>query len=214
MLLSNLRFGSYLTYTPRGNSEQAQIAKQMMVTIKQDTIITQSNEPCSEYLVGMIFSDLHNLPFKDLFGRDTYLVPVPKSSLMQPGTLWVPLKIAEALERKQLGTIMNCLKRTKAVPKAATSQASQRPKPLDHYNSIIVNRGVHQPQKIVLVDDIVTRGATLLGCASLLKEAFPEALIFGFAMMRTISQEVDFRQVKDPCIGTISLSNGDAFRDP
>ncbi len=213
MLLSSLTFSSYLTYTPRGVSKEAQKSIQIMRSIKYDWV-TQSKGPYSEYLVGIIFSELHHLPFKDFFGSDTYLVPVPKSSLMQPGTLWVPLKIAEALERKGLGTIMNCLERTKAVPKAATSLSSERPKPIDHYNSIKVKRGIHRPQKIVLIDDIVTRGATLLGCANVLKEAFPEATIFGFAMMRTISKDTDFRQVIDPCVGTIDLRNENAFRNP
>lgn len=208
MLLSSLNFGSFLTYAPRGVSEDSKKSQQVTYAIKNESVNPQSKEPYSEYLVGMIFRDIHNLPFKSFFGSDAYLVPVPKSSLMRPGTLWVPLKIAEALERKHLGIVMNCLERTSAVPKAATSPPSQRPKPIDHYNSIKVKPSIHRPRKMVLVDDLVTSGAILLACASLLKEAFPESSVFGFAMMRTISKETDFRQLKHPCVGTITLRNG------
>ena len=213
MLLSKLHFGSYLTYAPRGTSEEAKKAKQVMRSIKQEATL-QSGDPYSKYVAGLLFDELHNLPFKDFFGNNTYLVPVPKSSLMQPGTLWVPLKIAEELERKQLGTVMNCLERISAVPKAATALSSQRPKPIDHYKTIRVKPGIHRPQKIVLIDDIVTSGAILLACATLIKEAFPESTVFGFAMMRTISNENEFRQVKAPCVGDINLRNGNAFRNP
>jgi predicted amidophosphoribosyltransferase len=44
-----------------------------------------------------------------------------------------------------------------------------------------------KPEVIVLVYDIITRGATLLGAANLLADAFPGTPIRAFAAMRTIS---------------------------
>lgn len=213
MSLSSLFFGSYLTYTPRGTSEEAKKSQQITYAIKQEKTL-QTGEPYSKYLVGLISDELQTLPFKTFFGDDTYLVPVPKTSLMKPGTLWVPLKIAEAMESKRLGKVMNCLERIKPLPKSATSAPQDRPKASDHQNSIIVKPGIQRPEKIVLIDDIVTRGATLFGCANRLREIFPQASIFGFALIRTISNEEHFLQIKDPCVGTITLLGEVTFRTP
>lgn len=59
------------------------------------------------------------------------------------------------------------------------------------------------PNEILLVDDIVTRGATLLGAANRLAEAFPAARIRAFAAMRTISDPSEFIATYEPRSGTI-----------
>ena len=214
MLLSELIFRTYLTYTPRGTSAIAKQAQQDMLAIKNEKMHRELKIPASEFFVNMIKENLKDLPFKHFFGEDVHLTPVPKSALMRPGTLWVSQKIAEELSKHGLGMVLPCLERLHAVPKSATSQSENRPKAIDHYNTIRVKTTVQRPTKIVLIDDVVTRGATLLGCASLLKEAFPGASIFGFAIVRTMSEEGSFKQIMDPCIGTIELRNSNTFRNP
>ena len=71
-----------------------------------------------------------------------------------------------------------------------------------------------EPSEIVIVDDIITRGSTLLGAANRLVEAFPNAKIRGFAAMRSISRPTDFTGVIDPCVGKIHMSNGNPYRNP
>ncbi len=56
----------------------------------------------------------------------------------------------------------------------------------------------------VIVDDIVTRGATILGCANRLLEAFPEANVAAFAAIRTMSDPDTFVRIIDPRVGRIS----------
>ncbi|MDA4132801.1 MAG: phosphoribosyltransferase, partial [Thaumarchaeota archaeon] len=70
--------------------------------------------------------------------------------------------------------------------------------------------------ELLLVDDIVTRGATLLGAANRLAEAFPDARIRGFAAMRTVSNPSDFVDAYQPCTGTIRYREmtGDSLRRP
>jgi phosphoribosylpyrophosphate synthetase len=68
---------------------------------------------------------------------------------------------------------------------------------------------------IVLVDDIVTRGSTMLGAASRLAETFSGVRITAFAAMRTVSNHEEFSAIRDPRIGRIWLrEDGESFRDP
>ena len=72
-----------------------------------------------------------------------------------------------------------------------------------------------KPDEIILVDDVVTRGATLLDAANRLADAFPETPIRAFAAMRTISNPEEFNELYDPCVGTIDLrESGDTLRRP
>lgn len=70
------------------------------------------------------------------------------------------------------------------------------------------------PTRVLLVDDVVTRGATLLGAASRIKEAFPDCEVRGFALVRTESFD-EVTQVRDPRVGTIEIARtGKAVRRP
>ena len=66
-----------------------------------------------------------------------------------------------------------------------------------------------------MVDDIVTRGCTLLAAASRLSDAFPKADIRAFAMVRTMGLVPDITVTIDPCVGSISSVGGtEANRTP
>ena len=69
--------------------------------------------------------------------------------------------------------------------------------------------------KILVVDDVVTRGSTLLACASLLAARFPEAEIRAFAVVRSVSNPQEFVGMLQPVAGAISLRpQGDTLRRP
>ena len=70
------------------------------------------------------------------------------------------------------------------------------------------------PSQVVLVDDVVTKGRTLLAAAARLHEAFPTIDIRAFALLRTmgLGQRVD--RLLDPCVGEIRWRAGDAHRNP
>lgn len=214
-LIKEVKFGSYLTYTPRGESDSAKRSKNLMLTLKNEHKIGEPPKLISEIIAEQIKKKINTLPFKDFFGPEVLLVPVPKSSLRHEGTLWVPDRIVKALEKQGLGKRYVCLKRVIAVNKSAVSTNADRPKAKQHYESIKCERILPQPTRIVLIDDIVTRGSTLLGCASKLKEIFPNVLIYAFAAIRTISVANDFEKIENPCIGKINLlSDGNTHRDP
>ena len=216
MRLSQLQFGSLLSYCPRGESGEANKSKDVMLALKSDTFVDDPPILMSQWIANTLKQNKDNLPFSSYFQSDTTLVPTPKSSLMRPNTLWVPERIAAAIVRVSLAKkVLPCLSRVAPVPKAATSLAKNRPKPADHYRTISVQKPLSQPSKIVLIDDIITRGSTFLGAANLLADVFPDTPIFAFAAIRTISNPSEFKKIYDPCTGTITLrASGDTIRRP
>ena len=216
MNLSQLEFGALLSYTPRGSTQKAQHSKNVMQALKRDQFVGEPPILMSEWIAKVVNQKMAELPFASFFQPNTILVPVPKSSLMQPNTLWGPERIATALVAAGIGKqVASWLIRTKAVPKAALSSPDERPTAEQHYDSITVQGALFNPDEIVLIDDVVTRGATFLGCANRLADAFPQCRIRAFAAMRTISNPTEFESVYSPCIGTIDLyDTGDTFRRP
>lgn len=58
------------------------------------------------------------------------------------------------------------------------------------------------PAEIILVDDVVTKGATFAGAAARLMEIYPGVPIRGFAISRATS---DFDKIQDPLAGEIEI---------
>jgi hypothetical protein len=216
MHLSKIAFGSLLSYSPHGDSEKAIKSQNVMKLLKSDDFVQDPPILMSDLVAHRVEEKIKELPFGPFFHSKPILVPTPSSALTKPDTLWVPDRLAKALVRRGLGrNVVQCLKRVKPLPKAATSAPSDRPKAIEHYYSLQVNNILSEAEEIVLVDDIITRGATLLGSANRLADIFPKAHITTFAAMRTISNPEEFENIYSPVIGTIELSaNGETFRRP
>jgi orotate phosphoribosyltransferase len=70
------------------------------------------------------------------------------------------------------------------------------------------------PRRIVLVDDVVTKGRTLLAAAARMRDAFPDVDIRAFALVRTMGLVSGVARLLDPCVGEIRWEGGDAYRTP
>jgi predicted amidophosphoribosyltransferase len=216
MYLSTIEFGSLLSYSPRGISYPETESRTYMNSLKHDEYISNPPILMSDFVSKIIKEDITTLPFSYFFKITPILVPIPSSSLIRPGTLWVPQRLANALMKQGLGSsVIECLKRMKPLPKAATSLAENRPKATQHYDTIEIQKTFSQPpEEILLVDDVITRGATILGIANKLVDAFPRSHIRAFAAMRTISPPTVFNSVYEPCIGKITLRGEETYRKP
>jgi len=155
--------------------------------------------------------------FAAFFRPDTVLVPVPGSAA-EPGARWVGQQLAGCLRELGLGqSVQSLLCRRHAVRKSATSPPGLRPTVMDHYASFAlagVRPGWGSPARLVLVDDVITRGRTLLAGAARLREAFPQAEIRGFALLRTLAAGENVGAVPDPSEGIVWWASGDARRSP
>lgn len=218
MRLTSLEFASHLAYVPRsgGGSLGAQ-SRDLMHALKQGTQTGTPPRPFSWQVVNLIKQrDMTGQAFSGFLGAEKVLVPVPKSSLHREGSLWIPDDLANALVEAGLGArVAHLLERTEAIPKAATSMSSQRPTAQRHYETMRVQKDLLPTNEILLVDDVITTGAAMLGSANRLMESYPSCSIRGFAAMRTISQPLLFKSWSDPVTGSITLeSSGWCTRYP
>ncbi len=208
-----------MTYNPRAHTDDEKVAKDWMYAIKSDRARLDDGRrsTTAKYLINYMANAIDEFGLRDLLSADAMVVPVPGSGLHRPGTLWVPYRICDAMiEIGVCETMCDCLERTSPVAKSAFSKGPDRPKALDHYNSMRVNQeGIIGPKNIVLVDDIITRGATFIGAGSRMAEAFPNANLVCFGLMRTMGYVGPFVSLVDPAIGRVTLDPfGDSSRLP
>jgi hypothetical protein len=209
---SKLPFFSLLQYAPRGTSETSRQSCKIVHAIK-----TNANWKVQGQTVNIVAYTTRRAAetvassniLAPCFGPNVLLIPMPRSSLQKSGALWPSLVICEALKAEGLGgEIDPCLKRTVPVQRAAIAAPGQRPDPIDHYNSVGVERdSLLVPEQITIVDDVITRGSSFVGVFPRIEDAFPGVPIRCFAVVRTIS-EGDIETILDPVEGIITSENG------
>ncbi len=139
------------------------------------------------------------------FGPQVTLVPAPRSSPLVAGALWPSDRICTQLVSENLASgSIHLLTRTEAVTKAAYAIPGNRPSYTDHQNSIRTDRDLGIGERILVVDDIVTRGDTLFACVTMVEEAYPEVDVRGFALVRTMGRVAEIEKIIDPVEGTIT----------
>lgn len=209
-MLSEVRYGTFANYSPRGQSELSKQSKRICGRIKAGDLA----------LIDSFVQFLNSNPttvLAEFFTAETTLVPIPGSAPVSPGGLWTPKLICERLVYNGRGReILPCLQRTVAVPKSATAGPGNRPTIQTHYDSMSATIGLFVPTRITLVDDVLTRGRTSFAAARRVKEALPNAELRVFAVIRTQGLIPEITTIRDPSIGRILLmQNGtDVDRDP
>ena len=220
-LLSECRFGSLLAYTPRPSTPNARWAKDFCLCIKQDGVVVLGHKRVRAiaYAAKRLRDRLDETPFGTLLGDRTVLVPTPGSGMLVAGALWPAKRLCDELVANGLGLcVWAALHRSRAVTKSALVEAKDRPKAQEHYDSLECRGSrpldLRRAERVVVVDDVITRGATMLAAVSHLVEAVSQAEVAGFALLRTISRPEELRAVLSPTTGTIRLRRGEAYREP
>ena len=200
--LYNLPFGSFLVYPSPGKSEEHARYKKAVLSIKEDRVRPEG-ERWPEYAAKRLVQLLPESPLEHFFDGDPCLVPLPRSGLSAKDSVWPAKRISESLVHHGLGARVECaIERRTAVHKSAGSE--NRPSPRDHYSSF---RAVPvKAERIILVDDVVTRGSTALGAAWRLLEVMPVAQVKLFAVARTM-RDHEVRGSIDIVLGTIELQS-------
>jgi hypothetical protein len=212
---------SFLVYPVRGAERLSAIAKNIVIAVKEDGRIRYAQGSVSAIAhVAKRLADLRNTNqvIQRCFAGGVVAVPIPRSTPSppkQPDSLWPAMRICEELQAVGLvQDILPMVVRTRAVTKSATAVAAQRPTMHQHYETIEC-RTLHTPQpnqRILLVDDVVTRGATMLACFQRLRDVMPTTPIEGFAVARTQSIG-DIKAIVLPARQRCYLSGDQSYRD-
>ena len=209
-MLSELPYGTFANYSPRGTSELSQRSRNVCGHIKAGKVaLIESAVPLLEGLAAATLAPFLN--------AQVTLVPVPRSAPLAEGALWPAKVIADVLATAGLGGgVLPCVERVTAVRKSSSSPAKERPSVAEHYDSLDVQDQLIKPTQITLVDDVLTQGRTMVACALRLLEAFPEAEIRCFAIIRTQGFVDNVETIVEPSTGVIHYyqTSGKTFRDP
>jgi pyrimidine operon attenuation protein/uracil phosphoribosyltransferase len=203
-------FASCYVYSPSGTCPTSERSRLLRATLKA------CDEEFLHRYAARVRQQADSHPaFAELFGPRSVLIPVPGSAPRSRATRWVAEGLARALAREGLGaTVWTGLQRVRPVRKSATADCGKRPTVATHYRSFAIDAGFAPPEECVLIDDVVTKGRTMLAAAARMHDAFPTARIRAFALLRTMGMVAEVERLIEPCQGEIRWRSGDAHRTP
>ena len=199
---SDLDFGSFLIYPSPAVTEAEKKAKTFILDLKKNAITRGGS--VIDAMVERLVAAVPGSCLADLFDGTATLVPVPGSAPLLPKAVWCARSVCDAMVEAGLGNeTFPCLERIRPIRKSAycALHGVARPSPREQYDTMRVKALVDVPDNIVMVDDVLTRGATFAGAAARLLEVFPNAAIRAFAVAHT---ERGMKQWMHPCIGRVS----------
>jgi predicted amidophosphoribosyltransferase len=207
--LLSVTFASFYVYSPRAVGWVAESSRAMCERVK-----TSHPLWLPRYAGTVYRSSLQDQQLSSLFARGAVLVPVPGSARTSDAR-WPALELAVVLSEVGFSLpVWPGLRRRYAVTKSATAASAARPSVLQHFDSFVATPAITPMQRIVLIDDVVTKGRTLLAAAARLRNVLPEVDIRAFALIRTQGYAHHMEHLQEPCQGVIRWAGGDARREP
>jgi hypothetical protein len=213
-LPSEVEFASFLVYNPRPDTFPSEVSAQsrrVRNAVKKETAQWAGRHRLGE----RVWDELPEFIRRQFLPATATLVPMPGHAPMKdPKSHWAARELCEVFVAAGLGARwLPLLERVSPVPKAAFSRPEERPTAEVHYHSMRATPDLAAGAILTVVDDVVTRGATLLAAIARLRELFPDASIRAFALLRTMSSE-PIAHVKDPCAGLIRRVPWGTQREP
>jgi len=177
-----MRYVSLLRYSPKDASELGLQCRGLVTAIKNDQAL-EGGTLASE-AVGMILSELcqDNVGLREVFNGKAALVPIPRSTPRSKDALWPSLRIAEALKRYDLGSeVLIAVERTVNI-RSSHGAGRNRPSVAEQVETLRWCLPLTaKPSRIILVDDVITKGTTAWACRQVIQEQVPTAEVVVFA---------------------------------
>jgi hypothetical protein len=207
-LPSSVPFSSLLVYSPRGESQVSKNSRTVCYSLKQGKpeFVTQA--------VARLAQLWKAEDMDDFFGPDVILIPAPRSSPLVSGALWPAQVICREIVAQGLAKAVEpALKRITRVTKSAG--ARERPDIQKHMETMEATPWLSDGEapRVTIVDDVITKGATLYAGCVMIRELMPRAEVKAFAVVRTISHG-DVENILQPCVGEIKKAWDNVMRVP
>lgn len=212
---SELEFGAFLVYSPRGQTEISRQSRVVRDQIKLNRMIGDPPRRAALVVARRLADVLESTRLAVLFRAVDTAIPVPRSSPLVQGGLWPAQELALALRAVGLVPRVDpILERVVSVRKSAFSAPGERASPREHFESFSTGQQRTAGGRVLLIDDFVTKGATLMAAAARLRADRPGIDVRAFAAVRTLGLRPEIERIEEPCVGTIRLVNEQAVRKP
>jgi len=213
-LPSEVPFASFFVYAPRpvpGEGDAGPKSRRLVRSIKNEAHHFSVRWNLAEFVRNGLSGKLREL----YLGSDTTLVPMPgHAPLRDQDSRWPADELCTEFLKAGLGAqSLPLIERVHRVSKAAFSSASERPTASRHFESFRCMAQIGVGECITVVDDVITRGATMLAAVAALQSVYPGASVRGFALIRTMS-DVALQSVTEPVEGSVVLRGDETIRRP
>lgn len=213
-LPSEVPFASFFVYSPRrveGEGEAGEKSRRLVRSIKNEARAIAVRWKLAEYVRAHLDEELRHR----FLGSESTLVPIPgHAPLKDQAARWPARELCDEFVKAGLGgQWLPLLTRTERVNKAAFSAPEDRPTAARHLETLRCEAQIGVTESITLVDDVITRGSTMLAAIAALQAAYPNIRVQGFALIRTLS-DVAVQEVTGPVSGVIHLAGGETYRRP
>lgn len=135
-------------------------------------------------VVTVMARGIDNTLLGEILNPNVTLVPMPRFAPLLKNAVWGPRTICVQLVENGLAREWQPLiERVAAIDKSAyVKNPANRPSPYRHGETMNAIASTVAPDELVLVDDVITKGATFAGAAARLMEVYPGVPIRAFAI--------------------------------
>ena len=183
--------------------------KELALQVKGGRLIVPAGETkpilAADYVVRLVGGLPPDHPLRALFGPNHVIVPAPGHALNPP--VKTPLGLlAERLAAAGLGMrYEDAIRRRVAVPKMSLQPPGERFGYVEHLETMEAGVITSPARVILVIDDVVTTGATLYAACLAISDANPGAVVKAFGVARTDQNAGEFMFCKVGLLGPSGL---------